>query len=90
MSGRKPSLVANSAGCVCSNSVHAVRLREQIPIDDLLEAWNHPLSDLSKEIEGHPLGGGLLKSEPGEANRVLIALDSDTRKSLDSELLKQG
>jgi hypothetical protein len=43
------------------------------------EAWQlsvafcSSLTQLSCEIEGHPMGGGLLKLEPSEAARVLVA-----------------
>jgi adenine-specific DNA-methyltransferase len=90
MSGKKPSLVVNAAKCVCSNSVHAVRLRGHVKMDDLLVAWNHPLSNLSKEIEGHPLGGGLLKLEPGEAGRILLVTDIHAKDRFDYELLERG
>jgi hypothetical protein len=30
------------------------------------------LSQLSAEVEGHPLGGGMLKLEPSEAERTLV------------------
>ncbi len=90
MSGKKPSLVENVAGCVCSNSVHAVRLRRGVPMDDLLRAWTHPLSNLSKEIEGHPLGGGLLKLEPREAARILLVMDKRANNGFDNELLERG
>jgi adenine-specific DNA-methyltransferase len=30
------------------------------------------MTALSCEIEGHPLGGGMLKIEPGEAARLLL------------------
>ncbi|MCT0204158.1 hypothetical protein KQ302_03370, partial [Synechococcus sp. CS-602] len=33
---------------------------------------------LSREIEGHPLGGGMLKLEPREATRILVAADELT------------
>jgi len=90
MSGKKPGLVKNSGGCVCSNSVHAVRLRERVRIDDLLTAWDHPLANLSKEIEGHPLGGGLLKLEPGEASRILLVFDNHASTDFDHKLLQSG
>jgi hypothetical protein len=38
----------------------------------LLRRWDDPLTRLSCELEGHPLGGGMLKVEPREASRVLI------------------
>lgn len=77
MSGIGPSLVENRAGCVGTNSVHVVRLNGRTSLRQLQAAWDHPLSRLSVEVEGHPLGGGMLKVEPGEAARILIP-----RKSL--------
>ncbi|NLO05605.1 MAG: N-6 DNA methylase [candidate division WS1 bacterium] len=74
MSGRETRLSINRAGAVCTNSVLAVTLRRRIPQTDLLRAWQHPLSRLSQELEGHPLGGGMLKIEPGEARRVHLPL----------------
>ena len=55
MSGAGPSLVRNEAGCTCTNSVHAVRLRPMVRpglAPDLLELWNSPLVRLSCELEG--------------------------------------
>jgi hypothetical protein len=72
MTGNGASLVANLAGCVCTNSLHAVTLRRNISVATLQNRWNHPLVKLSCEVEGHPLGGGMLKLEPGEATRVVL------------------
>jgi adenine-specific DNA-methyltransferase len=72
MSGVSPNLVANEAQCVCSNSVHAVRLRPGIDISAVQKGWASPPCQLSCEIEGHPLGGGMLKLEPGEAANVRL------------------
>lgn len=72
MSGVEPSLVVNDAGCTCTNSVHSVRMRDQALVAALVDAWNTPFVRLSCEIEGHPLGGGLLKLEPREAARILF------------------
>jgi hypothetical protein len=41
---------------------------------DVQKAWQTPLCQLSCEIEGHPLGGGMLKLEPGEAANVCLPL----------------
>jgi adenine-specific DNA-methyltransferase len=90
MSGRQPSLVINAARCVCTNSVHAVRLRKPIAVAPLLKSWTHPMTNLSQELEGHPLGGGLLKIEPGEAGRIVLPLNLNGRDKLDGELLEQG
>ncbi|MEA3402054.1 MAG: N-6 DNA methylase [Armatimonadota bacterium] len=74
MSGRDSRLSINRAGAVCTNSVLAVSLKQQVRQTDLLRGWRHPLSRLSQELEGHPLGGGMLKLEPGEARRTYIPL----------------
>lgn len=74
MSGVRPAIVSNSAGCVCTNSVHAVRLKGDVSASQIQRAWSSSLSQLSCELEGHPLGGGMLKLEPGEANRTLLPI----------------
>ena len=76
MSGLSPSLVANAAGCVATNSVHVVRLKPGIKVTDLQYQWGDPLTQLSCEVEGHPLGGGMLKLEPREASRIVVRRDA--------------
>lgn len=90
MCGDRPRLARNLAGCVCSNSVHAVRFCNGAPPRHIQTAWNHPICDLSKELEGHPLGGGMLKLEPREAARVLIPLSLKLRNEADLDLLYVG
>jgi hypothetical protein len=89
MSTREPRLVANLAQCVSTNSVHAVNLKGKLPIATLQQRWKEPLSRLSCEIEGHPLGGGMLKIEPGEAKRVLVRGNSILQPH-ESRLLEEG
>ena len=43
MSGLAPSLVANEARCVCTNSVHAVRLKPDFDIAEVQRAWGTPV-----------------------------------------------
>lgn len=77
MSGRTANLVRNSAGVTCTNSVHSVRLRDKALAAKLLPHWSSPFVRLSCELEGHALGGGMLKLEPREASRILFpATDS--------------
>lgn len=70
MSGLEASLVKNDAGCTCTNSVHSVRLRTGVRAQQVLRTWESPFTRLSCELEGHPLGGGMLKLEPGESTRI--------------------
>ena len=71
MSGLEPSLVRNDADCTCTNSVHSVRLRPNVR-KARLGVWGTPFVQLSCELEGHPLGGGMLKLEPREATQVVL------------------
>jgi hypothetical protein len=72
MSGLGPNLVVNSARCVCTNSIHAVHLTHDVSPSQLERRWRHPLVSPSCELEGHPLGGGMLKLEPREAANVVL------------------
>jgi adenine-specific DNA-methyltransferase len=72
MSGRAVSLVRNSARCTCTNALHSVRLHYKSTISTLDDLWDTPFVQLSCEIEGHPLGGGMLKLEPREAAQIVL------------------
>ncbi len=90
MSGLTPNLVANHAGCVCTNSIHAVNLINGVSIDKLLRRWSHPLVALSCELEGHPLGGGMLKLEPREAARLVLPATGIRLSKRDQERIEEG
>ncbi len=76
MSGETPRLVSNCAGVVAPNTFHVVRLRRTSPLTAtaLSLLWQSSLSQFSAEMEGHALGGGMLKLEPTEAERVLVPI----------------
>lgn len=89
MSGIAPSLVRNEAGATCTNALHAVHLRDARVGPGLLDAWGSTYVRLSCEIEGHALGGGMLKLEPGEAARVVLPSQEAT-SCLDDSLLEDA
>lgn len=72
MSGETVQVIRNAAGCVGTNSVHVVRMRPGSSFRRVQEGFDSALTRLSCEIEGHPLGGGMLKVEPREAQRLLL------------------
>lgn len=72
MSGRSPALIRNSARATCSNAVHGLMVQKPTMARACLSAWGTPVSQLSCELEGHPLGGGMLKLEVREAERILL------------------
>ncbi|MGY3346970.1 MULTISPECIES: Eco57I restriction-modification methylase domain-containing protein [unclassified Bradyrhizobium] len=79
MSGRAASLVRNAAGCTCTNSLHAVRVRDKAAMATIVETWNTPFTQLSCEFEGHPLGGGMLKLEPREAAQIVVSAPNQAK-----------
>jgi hypothetical protein len=89
MSGRTASLVRNIAGVTCSNSVHAIKIRDHDMAAKLLPLWDSPFVRLSCELEGHALGGGMLKLEVREASRVLFAADCITGNA-EPDILEEG
>lgn len=98
MSGAFARLVENDAHAVAPNTLHVVRLHRgsQVRMRDLAARWLTSLTQLSVEIEGHSLGGGMLKLEPKEAESVLVplgaektALAPEVQRELDT-LLRAG
>ena len=74
MSGAFPRLVSNDAKAVATNSLHVLRLhpRTHCSTHAIAALWQTSLTRLSVEIEGHALGGGMLKLEPTEAGNVIL------------------
>lgn len=74
MSGIAPRFVANDAGVVAPNSLHIVRHhhRSKLTCGSIAALWQTSLTRLSVEIEGHALGGGMLKLEPAEADNCIL------------------
>ncbi len=88
MSGVSPSLVKNAAAATCTNALHAVRLTDHKLADWILDRWRTPFVWLSCEIEGHALGGGMLKLEPREAARVVFPEPSAFLATSETEILE--
>lgn len=86
MSGRNVNLVQNSAGVSCTNSVHSIRVRDKALASKLLPQWSSSFVKLSCELEGHALGGGMLKLEPREAGRIVFPSAAAIPESYTDEL----
>ncbi len=74
MSGGKIQIIANEANVTAPNSLHHVTMhpRSALTVKQLCVTWQSTLSQLSSELNGRPLGGGMLKLEPSEAARVAL------------------
>jgi hypothetical protein len=75
MSGTVPRLVTNEAGAVAPNSLHMLRMHDGIKgsCGAITALWQTSLTRLSTELEGHAMGGGMLKLEPSEAGKCIVA-----------------
>lgn len=84
MSGKRTRLVVNAANASAPNTLLIVRLKTNISMKELAISWLSSLTALSTEIEGHSLGGGMLKLEPGEAQGTFLAVPNLDKKVIDS------
>ena len=84
MAHRGPRLIVNQPGTRNSNLLHGVTLRASAPpVRALAVAMCGSITLLSAEIEGRAYGGGVLKLETKEAERLRIpAFDASTARSL--------
>lgn len=72
MAGAFPRAAENLAGACFTNSLHGLRLQDRSAARLLTLGLYSSLSLLSLEIEGRSYGGGILKLEPRELDRVLV------------------
>lgn len=80
MTATSPQLSVNTVQVAVSNTLHAVWRRSgsgAAPNAALAAAAQSSLARLSAELEGNPLGGGLLKLEPSAAQALLLPLPAD-------------
>jgi hypothetical protein len=90
MTSERPLLVRNEASCVCTNTLLAVRFRDKVNAKRVQAGWESPLGLLGTEVEGHPLGGGMLKMEPREAAKVPLPMGPMQLTSYQVAVLEDG
>lgn len=74
MAGSRPRAAVNSARAYYSNSLHGLKLCPGVPPELVALGLHSTLALLSLEMEGRSYGGGVLKVEPRELDRVVIPL----------------
>ncbi len=91
MSGQFPRIVGNRDRLVAPNTLHLVRFLDGNAMTPYVTTgWLSSLTRLSCELEGHALGGGLLKLEPSEAKQVLVPMPTGQQVSRLIPQLEQG
>ena len=71
-----PLLVLNRGSCHCSNAIHRVKWKADLPVAAEAVAVGFLTSavGLWAELHGRRYGGGVLKIEPGTLNRIPVPL----------------
>ena len=82
MAAGYPRLVANDAGALSTNSVHGVRLLNGTDPHGVAASFYSSLTMLSAELVGRSYGGGVLKLEPTEAERLVLARPASRHRAL--------
>lgn len=85
MQSEGPTLVLNTAGVACTNTLYRVVFHDDVTNERrraLAISLQSTMSQLSAEIEGRSYGSGGLKLEPSEAGRVLVWLPNSLESSL--------
>lgn len=74
MIGSKPHAAVNQAHALYTNSLHGIRLANPVTAPRVALGLLSSLSLLSMELVGRSYGGGILKLEPTEMQRVRLVL----------------
>lgn len=82
MAGDVPRLVVNEANAMSTNTVHGVTLLNGTDPRALAACFYNSLSLLSAELVGRSYGGGVLKLEPTEAERLVVPRCVKTQRRL--------
>lgn len=72
MAHETPRLAWNQARALSTNLIHGVYLYDSSTAAAIAADWTNPATALSAELEGRTYGGGILKLETKEAERVLV------------------
>jgi tRNA1(Val) A37 N6-methylase TrmN6 len=72
MAHETPRLAWNQARALSTNLIHGVYLADPSMAPAIASGWANPATALSAEVEGRTYGGGILKLETKEAERVLL------------------
>ncbi len=84
MSAGRPKLVLNYSNVSCTNAIHVINWKRQFSKRmqcSIAISFLSTLTQLSAELEGRSYGGGVLKLEPSEASRLILALPENGFKN---------
>jgi len=86
MVGRFPKIIKNSAGVLATNNLHFVKPHETNSVFSTFYNW---VTLTSVELIGRIYGGGVLKIEPKDAQRIVVPKNNYRIKEVDT-LFRKG
>lgn len=93
INGAFPKLVLNSAASLCTNSLYRVFWQREVSRREqkaVALAFASSLGGLSTELSGRVYGGGALKLEPSDLERVILPIPSGTTDRIDDVFHRAG
>ena len=87
MSHEVPRLALNLANVTSTNTIHQIFFKEGVDREIIAVSFYNSLTLLSAELSGRYYGGGVLKLEPKELERVLVIYSHSKVESLKRELM---
>jgi hypothetical protein len=84
MSGHIPRVVMNDAQAINTNTIHSIFTRKAVDLRVLTVSFYNTLTMLSAELCGRSYGGGVLKLETKEAEKLCLIDIKET--SVEKEL----
>lgn len=85
-----PVLALNRASVACTNSMYAIQWKSGVNPQEIAIGMLSSLCQLSAEIHGRVLGGGLLKLEPSDAVNLVLPPSAPEHFSRQEFLLLSG
>lgn len=67
-----PKLIVNEANAFTTDTMHRVKIKENVDIDALTASFYNSLSFAFSEITGRSYGGGVLELMPSEVEKILL------------------
>jgi adenine-specific DNA-methyltransferase len=79
-----PKIILNATEATCTDTIHRVKLRNDIPGRTVATAFLNSLTFAFSEIMGRSYGGGVLELEPKEAEQLPLPLQGAANLDLDA------
>ncbi|HEM2542252.1 TPA: N-6 DNA methylase [Streptococcus suis] len=77
-----PKIVINETNSTCTDTIHKIRVKSGISIENLAFSFMNSFTLLDCELKGRSYGGGVLTFEPGEVRKLRIPYYNFSREEM--------